>query len=1755
MTNDYYHIASQLNAYNQYYRNGWSSLVKATDWDVLHNPQGEYSTGTYASSWYTKRNGVAKKPQDLRAYGFDFNLPSNATPTRIYLNVRMRIVDNIDVPVPSVKFGLIAPNQNNWNNTRNEHDTGWHNGFYVDATPLRSGNRERTMSRAWWLFNYEIPVEQFRMAGFSPETFNNGTAYVDVRFRDAITKGNHTCEFQLGYVYMSIEYTQPNHDITFTDTSDNVAVGDVWFADATYTQSDPLSLHGGTTTYKISPQWGEEILYAEADNGSSYDPVTKEWTVNSVGSQTHTLHMSLKSHVVGNNTVLFNNNNANSFVYDEYVGYGVDSGFDGIKVSLEKEVRQYGKACAIVSIEGYSSNDTNQYQLQSNNGFRALGWEIYDETSDVSIQSQNGRTVTLNVPLNKRFKAYLKVCFIPYDEGENTFAVKNLETGDTGRVSFNITGGVVFHVSSEKKSDTTDIEYFYCPTHTIKLRSNRIFTDVGEGVNILPFRADDGDAVMTQSPIKFHLNKMVDLDYIGCVPLEHLHFNPKSTYKDTLINTNYKNKRYMGKKLASDEDITLNVRLHPPDVTTIQGLIDMDKPIPINANHKCFEGDALNHRGWAEIYSIKAEKTNPHWYKCDIDVKYLTHNLHTRLNIERGNKVCNYPISDVMIYVVNRGDNLSTDENNYFKAVTDGTFEYVTDVDESLCNLLKLNNGEHLVISSRKKLANVTSFAFEWTTQLLDELKENNVSKLVRLVDKDGNSVFEYEYTDYEYTMNDNEVDSVSANVVYRIRTPNGWENVNKQIKLRTKLSDGNGIVIAGSNTNVNQILFGSTIHLELNNNQLKIIDEGFNGKELSTENAIELIDSDYFFETEWRNNNSDAETQDSKSWFNFIVQETMLQSDYATKYAKCIVSPFPVAKKHMLFTRESEEGVLYYYEDDGEEFSYMIEPFYVYQNGTDLKTSDGISIFNLNYGYEVVYIQNGLVRMGFNRINGQVYLGKYDNDALTYITTHNLQLEKYSDINIKSISDDKIEIQVSDTIFTIWRGHPYIMINHPTEDILIDTKFNRVWAEGVGTVTPSEYPEYWDLQNDSNLLPLCVGGTNEVKTSCVETEEINVDRTNITFEWASTSSSATPPINDWDNITVGQDNRFVVTGSVNNPSELIDLDGYKSMFGEYTVSEVTDHSVQMGLILTSPKDIIVKNENTNLQAFISDYDGVGIENKNIYFYERYQPISIIVGQNKDAINKGEVVDITASLKDEDGSGIPNEPIYFYEKSLNYSLDVNSNDIITKGSVLDVSATYKNENGRGIANEDIWFYDKYTTDTISLVSSDVTTKGTVLDLSASFKDEDGSGIADELIWFYDKYAIDSIDINSPNVVINTDTLDLTATLKDEDGSGVPNEPVYFYDKYTIQYLRLHASADTIQLGNSVDLIGFLGDEDGSGIGGETVGFDRLVDGDWVRLGNSSTDSDGSATYTYSPNAEGTYSFRMVKGLNTTSTVTVTVESASPTIDSITLTATNPIIQSGGTTVLTATALDSGGQSVTGVTLDLYKGSNVIGTVVTGGQGYTYTGTGAGDTVFYASDGTIQSETYTIEDCLIYDTCGTDKTSDYSNSYLTGLTFDTDHYIASRNSSTSSTGYYSPIYIDGVTLPTNFEASIDLKLTSKTGSDWQYGICASDIYTTTYSGTNQCFNYHNYNRCALGYRVNGSLTNYGQVSSVSIDTWYKFIIKVEGTSVTSKILKTDDTVVYTTTQTLSNIQSWKKVMLIIGGGATGMQMKNYKVKPL
>ena len=141
-------------------------------------------------------------------------------------------------------------------------------------------------------------------------------------------------------------------------------------------------------------------------------------------------------------------------------------------------------------------------------------------------------------------------------------------------------------------------------------------------------------------------------------------------------------------------------------------------------------------------------------------------------------------------------------------------------------------------------------------------------------------------------------------------------------------------------------------------------------------------------------------------------------------------------------------------------------------------------------------------------------------------------------------------------------------------------------------------------------------------------------------------------------------------------------------------------------------------------------------------------------------------------------------------------------------------------------------------------------------------------------------------------------------------------------------------------------------------------------------------------------------------------------------DSLLLTADKSIVQTGETATLTATALNQYNQPRSGVTLTVYQDGISKGTITTGIDGtanYLYSSAGIGDTTFCVSDGTIQSGTYTITDCLFYDSgvTGTKNTDFYKsgngtvNTTATGTTITASSNTAYRTT-TSFTGDFEAI---------------------------------------------------------------------------------------------------------------------------------------------
>ena len=201
---------------------------------------------------------------------------------------------------------------------------------------------------------------------------------------------------------------------------------------------------------------------------------------------------------------------------------------------------------------------------------------------------------------------------------------------------------------------------------------------------------------------------------------------------------------------------------------------------------------------------------------------------------------------------------------------------------------------------------------------------------------------------------------------------------------------------------------------------------------------------------------------------------------------------------------------------------------------------------------------------------------------------------------------------------------------------------------------------------------------------------------------------------------------------------------------------------------------------------------------------------------------------------------------------------------------------------------------------------------------------------------------------------------------------------------------------------------------------------------------------------------------------------------------ISITSSNPIIQTGDTSAIKGSLYDDG-VLVKNATLDVYKNGTKVGTTSTGDSGvasYTYTGTGAGATEFQFRYGSILSETYTIIDGQLL--VATDS--------FTGSSGDHDYYLSGQ-------GLYSwnaplcvefdvesitnPQYMrfrvferDGIpawvrdfnTLNVNNSAHIKI-IATETGTEWF--VDGVSKYTTT--GTVE-------NPLRIGFSINGGETS-------------------------------------------------------------------------
>lgn len=1277
-------IASQSNPNLTVTRNNWSNLNNA----VGKDPSTDFGSSKF------KRKGKKGKytyvvPHVLTVHDFRLtadDIPSNAYIKGVTIQVRMRVDSKkIKVKAPVGHF-MIYGGKGSVNQQSTKGKTGWYGSTYrvYPSTQL---------STSYKTIEYTISGTQWNKMAYPTTQLHKAVMGIDLNFQDPSSMTDTPIGVEIRWARIKVDYDLPNYSLTYNKVTDgnNPVELDVGGLDCvTATLSNTTRANGGTQSVNIQLPFGARLISHTPSSNSSFSVVDNYngqylWTCDGSGLAKNTLKLCIEYNSFGLKSLVSTLNNAE---YPYYVYPYADSDIDyGNVLVIPGTVQENAKSCFKfyakclsadgtvsfqVTVDGDGLTNWNnvsdtlkEYYNNNNNGNNLLDtWSLDDSSAvqgvSIDYSNSNNNVVTFNVPEDTEVDIIWTGCFVPFFNGNNHIVVRDQDTNTDFQFAYN--------------SLAPDDLFFDIDFGDLYWADHRILFEVNTNGYIIPIGFTPTDKVHMEGACTLTAFVWEDLAYIGCVPIGRSHYEPEHDFTNKGLSKTFKNKVYKGKSMEYEEDTSLKIRLPPRDWTTLQGLTKIDKPIPVNTVPTAFEGDVLNHRGWAEITGIKGiTKTNPLYYDGEIELDYITHDINTRFKIERGNDSNSAQIPDLVTTVVEHGDEFAVytridDEGDtvsadgFFVVDTDGSYVYDEEAEENLRTLVALDNEQYVTITSDDYLREVSYITMDWSSTKIDEDKENNISREVVLLSDKDTPVFKYTYFDYEFDTND---DYYTCYVKAELLDNGVWtEIINQKLYLDSDIEslqltvDSNGNVvqededsIVGESTDsedtdvysFNDYVYGSSLSLNLKGNLLSVSDTGYNGKSVSQDN-IELPDGKYKLQVNFVNHNTDGDTTDVISFFDFEVVESVIDSDFRNDYANMYISSFPLKDSELMFTRIGEEGTIYYFKNEASSVTYIQEPFYMYFGGVDLTNKVGSSIFDLDNSYTVFYLTNGLVRLGFNRLNGDLYLSKFDPHSNEYVNVADLHCTN-TDFSVGAFSDDKIEIKAGTTVYTMYRGHPYVVIKHPDEDITFDTIWSRVWAESINN-EQSDTPIFWDLKNHDNLLPVKIGGTNISKSDLTTTDEEET----VTTPTLTLTQLTNPIHND-------EMSFWSLSGTVSNVSEDIPLNtSYNSIFGEITWETNIDETIVTDLLFTHITGNPVQDGDTaKLYVEALSVNGVGVANQRIDFYEYYT--ALLESSSSEVVDEFDTGTVSVKLTDsEDGNLVEGESVtgYVYNPHLFY---------------------------------------------------------------------------------------------------------------------------------------------------------------------------------------------------------------------------------------------------------------------------------------------------------------------------------------------------------------------------------------------------------------------------------------------------------------------------------------------------------------------
>lgn len=1100
-------------------KNRWSNLGKACNTKGILEPPVNGS----ADSFYLKKDNSRPISLKVEFPFFKFKeecIPRNAYITGVEFQVTLKTNGNFDVPYPMGVFTLYGAPSSLTTNYNNAH-WRWKEGMYHY---LPAGKIQSSWDTVYYRMSEEIFQKYYNTNGIYDSRFGLILYFLEA---NKFSKKEH--QVSIKNVRVSVSYELPDYKIIFNNNNVNTPV-------------NPLIVECGEeyvlnvdcindSKAKDTPQEINVLLPSNTEvvrYTGNYNPENNTWTVNGNSREHNRLMLVLKTWNSGEQVITFNKND---IVKADYY----------IAASSNLDDRYSVKCSAPIMRKGFKSTIDFKAIARSNDGKFIIPadirldngewsdykgeWELITDTDDITIDPDTTRhnpnstdkniCIGFNIPTDTTVNLDFKYHIVPQRTGQHKCIVQNYQ------LPFNVLEPYKYIITNNPSYNENECYLFIHPSQSISQRNN-VITTSDLKIPIISVSCPNNTLKIKESNVTVDYHKPVS--YIGAIELfKFKNIDPKSTLSNNLVEQNSLTKKYMGKEMDIDEDITLKLLIHPKDSVTLQGYTKLDAPTPINIDPACFEGDPLNHRGWVEISKVSLSQRSKLYYEADVDVKYLTHDINSSFEIVKGDKPNTLGLPELLDVVCSMGDNLS--ESNVFTVDTDGAFMFDDNEGESDDNnIFVLSNGQSFNIRS-VLLGDVFEVDFSWMSESRMGSAGNlvDVSRIIRLVDNvTGNPVMEYEYFNITW---DSREQNFKCDSILRV-----WNEDGEIVPVNT-----HDITLLSTVVDDVPESFGSAFQVKVNQNRLSVSDEGVSGNEFEMEDIL-LTKGEYYIEFDFKNNNDSHVEVDVGHFVNLECSRNVDDVLYKDYLDNLVVSPFPVPYKDVVFVRDSEDGSLYYYHDDGNPFRFKIEPFYQFKTGCCLLSVDGVYLFDLNNSYARFYMSNGLVRLGFNKSNGRLYLDKFDVFSRVWFSVGCLRLVGDVRFELVVLSADKCVVRAGDLVFSIWRGHPFIMVEHPESSILFEDNFKYIYADKINGII-EQTPSIFNLLNTENLLPKDIGG-KKLNTKNITTTETNTDTEGITItpiltENITIQSENTQDIIEWTPTTISINNMDLNNGTI----------------------------------------------------------------------------------------------------------------------------------------------------------------------------------------------------------------------------------------------------------------------------------------------------------------------------------------------------------------------------------------------------------------------------------------------------------------------------------------------------------------------------------------------------------------------------------------------------------------------------------------------